>query len=168
MVLILAALGCVARHEPVRADTPTPIDVVPVLAGVDDPAVTDAPERLDEALVQTLSAHNLQPTLVPADRWTQAFVTTRDTPRRVEHLAPKGNLLLVETEAAYFSQLNGRYRWTVDVTLTLVPAGLSDTFEVPVFLEFQHEREEQALAAATPVIARHVGDLVDDWLAGAP
>ena len=74
--------------------------------------------------------------------------------------------LLVESEVAYYSLLSGRYRWTVDVTLTLVPAGLTDHFEVPVFLEFQHEREAEALAAATPVITRHVDDLIDDWLSG--
>lgn len=166
MVLTLWLLGCVARHAPVQASSPTPIEVAPVLAGVEDAAVADAPDRLDDALLVTLAAHNLTPSLVAPDRYVDAFATRRDTARRLEHLAPAGNLLLVETEAAYYSILSGRYRWTVEVTLTLAPAGLTEQFEVPVFLEFQHQREADALAAATPVIARHVGDLVDAWLAG--
>lgn len=164
MVLIL--LGCVARHAPVQS-TGEAIDVVPVLASVEDAKIADAPERLDAAMLGALKAHNLAPSLVSPDRYVTTFQKSRDTARRLDALALPGNVLLVETEVAYYSLLSGRYRWTVDVTLTLSPAGLTDTFEVPVFLEFQHEREAEALAAATPVITRHVDDLVDDWLSGA-
>lgn len=166
MVLILSLLGCLGGHAPVRAVAPTPIDVVPVLGNLESAAVADAPERFDEALLDALASRNLQPTLLAPERYVEAFATRRDTTRRLEVVAGPDALLLVETDAAFYSQISGRYRWTVSVTLTLAPAGLTETFEVPVFLQFHHEREAEALAAATPVIVRRAGDLVDGWLAG--
>lgn len=167
MVLTLwLALGCIARHEPIRAASPEPISVVPVLARLDSASIADAPERLDAALLAALTERNLQPTLVAPERYVDTFASRRDTSRRLEALDLGGPVLLVETEAAYYSLISGRYRWTVGVRLTLAPDGLTQTFDVPVFLQFQHEREADALAAATPVIARRVGELVDAWIAG--
>lgn len=165
MVLGLLLTSCIPRHPPVRAETALPIDVVTVLQPVDHPAVSAAPPDVIAALDAVLTARNLVPSLVPAERFIGAFSTRRDTARRLEHLAPTQLLLLTETEVAFYSQLSGRYRWTVSVHVTLAPTTLDDTFQVPVFLDHYRQREPEALSAAAPVIARHVGQLIDQYLA---
>lgn len=160
MVLIL--LSCLARHEPVRAESPAPLDLVLASATVVDPAVVAGTPTLAEALHDVVNERNLVPTDVSAD--LAKFATTRDTRRRIELLAPARATLLVETETAYYSELSGRFRWTVHTTLSLEPAGLSDSFDVPVFLQFAHEKEAEAVSAAAPTIARRAGELLDGWL----
>jgi hypothetical protein len=99
------------------------------------------------------------------EQYHAAFQGTRDTRRRVELLHPTRPTLLVETETSFYSELSGRYRWNVHVVASIEPAGVSESFDVPVFLQFAHEREAEAVSAAAPVIARRVGELVDGWLA---
>jgi hypothetical protein len=61
----------------------------------------------------------------------------------------------------------GRYRWTVDVTLSL--GGLGDAasheFAVPVALVYDHQREVAAADAAAPAIARELRRALDEALA---
>jgi hypothetical protein len=127
--------------------------------------VSNAPTGLYDTVDDALKERNLVPSPLAPDRFVDAFAARRDTSRRLEYLAPDHLTLLTETEVAFYSQLSGRYRWTVTVHLTLAPSQLSDTFEVPVFLDYSHEREPAALEAAAPVIARHVGQLMDAYLA---
>lgn len=162
MVLILAA--CALHHEPVRASSPQPLDVVVALSTVVDPAVTGPSASLQAALAGAMDVRNVSPTWVSDDKYVSLFQSTRDTRRRTALLGSTQALLLVETETAYYSELSGRFRWTVHTTLTLEPAGLTDTFDVPVFLQFAHEKEPEAVEAAAPTIARHVGELLDGWL----
>jgi hypothetical protein len=80
-----------------------------------------------------------------------------------------GLVVLVESTARYSSQMNGRYRWTVEVDARVARAEAPDDveraeFTVPVHLLYAHEREAEALAEAAPSIARRVGQLVDGWL----
>lgn len=163
--MVLMLLACIAKHGPERAAEPTPIDVVPVLSSVADSKVTGATDPLSKALGDVLAARNLQPTMMSTDSYLAAFAGTRDTRRRIELLHVSRPMLLVETETAFYSELSGRYRWIVKATVSLEPAGLTESFEVPVFLQFQHEREPEAVSAAAPVIARRAGELVDGWLA---
>lgn len=163
--MVLMLLACIAKHEPQRAAEPTPIDVAPVLSSVADARVTGATDPLSKALGDALVARNLQPNMLPTEQYLAAFQGTRDTRHRVELLHVSRPTLLVETETSFYSELSGRYRWLVKATLTLEPAGLTETFEVPVFLQFQHEREPEAVSAASLVIARRAGELVDGWLA---
>jgi hypothetical protein len=80
-------------------------------------------------------------------------------------------VLLVETEARWYSQIAGRFRWTVSVDLSLGEVGAPEEsvhqhFEVPVALLFDHQREADAINEATSVIQRRLGELMDLWLQG--
>ncbi|MCB9766526.1 MAG: hypothetical protein H6739_42520, partial [Alphaproteobacteria bacterium] len=80
-------------------------------------------------------------------------------------------LVLVETQVEFYSQMNGRFRWTVSVDLSVAPRDdlaqtVSASFTVPVFLQFHHEQEPEALAQAAPVIERQLGYLLDEVLSG--
>ena len=46
--------------------------------------------------------------------------------------------------------------------------GVVEVFEVPVFLQFEHESEADAVAAAEPVIRRHLTGLLRQHLGAEP
>ncbi len=173
--MLWLVLGCLARQDVVKATTPLPTVVAPVMGYLDRRTVEAAPDGLIEALVGELELRGLPPTVVGADRWAESFEAKRNTTHRLEMLGDAvggSNLvLLVETHATYFSQMNGRYRWTVEVVATVAPANatdgaLSSSFAVPVFLDFYHQRETEAVGAAAAVVARNVGALLDEYLGG--
>ncbi|MFT4976799.1 MAG: hypothetical protein ACI8S6_002704, partial [Myxococcota bacterium] len=96
-----------------------------------------------------------------------SFATKRSTTNRLTTLGGDELILLVEAEAEYVSQLNGRMRWAVDVRLALDPPDdepIINTFSVTVFLLFMHQDAEDAILDAAPIIERHVGYMLDDYL----
>lgn len=75
----------------------------------------------------------------------------------------------IAAQARWYAQLAGRYRWTVEtqvrLTRTETDEVISETsFEVPVFLLYDHQREDAAFEQALPVIERQLGDLLDRWI----
>ena len=75
----------------------------------------------------------------------------------------------VEASTRWYSQLGGRYRWTVETVVRIVRTDdqelLSESmFEVPVFLLYDHEREDAALRQAMPVVERQFGEVLDRWI----
>lgn len=167
---LLLVMGCVKAGPVQRAAEPVSVGTVVVLASVDDPAVQLGPERVTERLQRELTARNLLPVALTPD--LEAFTSARTTSRRLELLEEEHDvplLLLVESTARFSSQINGRYRWTVDVTTTLSPAdhpeeALQEAFTVPVALVYYHEREAEALAEAAAPVAAQVGRLLDTWI----
>jgi len=171
----LALTGCLARHAPVQARHPASVAVAASLGVLDDPAVQPVPAELSEAIGSLLAARNLAAQPVDPGAYLEPFAARRTTQHRLAVLAGQGGgaelLLLVETTVAYYSPMNGRYRWTVDVDATITPRddlsqAFTAHFQVPVFLDHFHEQEEAALRAATPVIERRVGGVLDAWLGG--
>jgi hypothetical protein len=78
-------------------------------------------------------------------------------------------ILLIQTRTEYFSQLSGRYRWTVYAELSLAnPDDLSRSIhrsvEIPVFMQFHHEQDSAVLEEASPTLARELGDMLEAWL----
>jgi hypothetical protein len=148
---------------------------VTAAGNVDSRQVVAAPGALSQSIVETLEARNLPVSLLPAELYVDAFSTQRTTAHRLRHLAELPStpelLVLLEATPRFDSQLNGRYRWVVDITLSVAPAQDLDRaqverFDVPVFLGFHHQRESEALAAAAPVVQRHLGRLLDGYLGG--
>lgn len=157
MVLILVLVGCLQRPT-AHAATPTTVDVAPLLA-TDDGAL-DAPEGLDRALFAALAARGLSPRLVPPDRYLSTFAASRDDARHLTFPDGTDLALLVEAEPRYVAYVAGRFRWVVDVRLTVGPSGERVALEVPVFLRDPHLGPADALEAAAPAIAARAGALV--------
>ena len=69
--------------------------------------------------------------------------------------------LTLRTQTEFFAQIAGRYRWTVRARATLEGSGrrIENTWEIPVFLVYDHEREADAVLAAVPSIQRHLDTL---------
>lgn len=177
LLLVALAIACVPRAPIPQAPTKLPVAVVAVLGSVEDRAVQAAPAGLIERLNQSVTARNLSPVSVESRQLLAPFAERRATPQRLSLLAELSPdaalLLLVEAEARFYSQLEGRYRWTVAVHTSVAPrgqleSGVSSDVEVPVFLQFHHEREAEALSAAAPVIQRQVEALLDATVGGLP
>ena len=143
-VVLLA--GCIKRAEPVMAPDPTPVTAVFLFDQEQEPEVLDAPDSLVRAATSLLQGHNLVAEPLDRGEWAESFSTLRSTRQRMMHLFDTGDsdvVLLVETRARFGSLIEGRYRWTVPVQLTLARRGSEDfpvqaSMEVPVFMRFAH------------------------------
>jgi fructose-specific component phosphotransferase system IIB-like protein len=173
--LFLLLSGCLSKHQPVQAPRSTTVAVASALAVLDSTEVQAVPDALAEGIAQLCSERNLQPTALAPAAYTGEFASKRTSQHRLEHVAAQAGgaelLLLVETTVAYYSQMNGRYRWTVEVDATISPAddlsqAFAARFSVPVFLEHYHEKEAAALEAAAPLLERRLGALLDAYLGG--
>ena len=174
MVLMLL-FACLPKQAPVQSISALPTDLVAVANLLESREVRDGPAALYGALEGLLQQRNLVPQRVEPAAWSAEFTNRRSPGQRVLFLAERSTtervVLLVDTTASFYSQMSGRYRWTVAVEAQVRAAPtdknpLSVTFEVPVFLDFDHEREDAAIAAAVPVIQHRLASLLDEWLGG--
>lgn len=173
--LLFATLaGCMPKAAVVQAPAPLDVAIVAALEPLDAAEVLPVPADVGAALEALVTARNLRPQALEQQAWEGAFTKGRTTRFRVAHAALASDadlVLVVEAFARYGSQLGGRYRWTVQVTASLAEVArpeeaVTRSFEVPVFLQHHHEREAEAVQAATGVIERQVGLLLDQVLGG--
>lgn len=172
LALALAGSACIKRAPVVKAAEPTPVVLATALSNVEERGVVAAPDEVVTALTDELRTRDLLVEPLAAGTYIEAFGQTRNSGHRFALVGAQSGgeaVLLVESEARFSSQINGRYRWTVAVTATMGTAGselapLEDSFDVPVHLVRYNEREAEALIEAAPVIARRVGQLASDWI----
>jgi hypothetical protein len=158
----LLVSACIKPAGPVQAPSPLPLRIVSVVSSYADDSVTPGGKVLTEELVAEVASHALQPAPVTE---LGPVVAARSTEARLAALG-QAPVLLVETAPRFSSQMAGRYRWTVDVVVSL--AGVEPAehreFSVPVALVYDHERELAAADAAAPAIARQVRAVLDHSL----
>tara|TARA_R110002073_G_scaffold336372_1_gene532641 strand:- start:69919 stop:72168 length:2250 start_codon:yes stop_codon:yes gene_type:complete len=173
LVLALLSVGCLKAKPTQRLQKETPIAVA--IVHDKGSALGAVPGALQSRVQEILAERNLLQVAIAQASFESEFLKKRATRDRFESVAQlSGNAqitLLVETRAQYYSQLNGRYRWTVYVKLSLAKAGAvipdSETsFTVPVLLSYDHQREKEALAYAANTIANKLGKEVDTFIAG--
>ncbi len=162
---LLLLVGCIPKVPPVVLDTVQPVTVALVFDQEDASEVLPVPEALSASIVELLEARNLAPELVTD---LSAFERRRATGQRMEWLAERsdGLVLLVETRATYYSQIEGQFRWTVSAQATIGEGEypLDDRMQIPVFLRFGNEKEPEAVEQASGVLLRKLGRLVDTAL----
>ena len=174
LLLVALLAGCPAPEtRVVRLPQAEPMVVAYVLENESSPELVSVPARFTGSVAEELARRNLTPQVVPEEQFAAEFATRRTTRDRLEWTTGKASsrfVLLVEAKAAYFAQVEGRFRWTVSVRASISSKEggepLQSDFEVPIVLEFHHEREREALDAAGPVIAPRVGALLDRFLGG--
>ena len=167
MVLILALMGCAAKNAVVKSPERMAVSLAAARNNLDDRQVLPVPDPLLVRIVEQLTQRNLTPQVVPVADLSDQRLTSPRLSVLSEQGAPL--VLLVETEAEYTAQMEGRLRWSVQVSLSLDPADGEPTtseFSVPVFLQYQHQDADDALEGAAPIIERHVGFLLDEYLSG--
>ncbi|MHB8877625.1 MAG: hypothetical protein ACYC8T_28370 [Myxococcaceae bacterium] len=170
-VLALCLGGCLPRLAVRRLDKQTPVAVAYVLDPDHGAGVRAVPEALKARLAEVLAARNLQVREVPFASLAAGFDAARDSRLRTQQVAAAAGdapyVLLVETRAAFFSQISGRYRWTVYARVTASRPHadpVSDELSLPAMLDFDHERAPEALTVTAPVIAERAGALFDSFL----
>lgn len=172
MVLVLLLLGCLKAPAPVQTGNARQLVVANVLDSTTELVARDTPSGFDGAVLGAAGRRKLVTLLVEGGSAFDTFTAVRDTSRRITALKGESRdtpLLLVETAPVFFSELNGQYRWTVAVHVSLVAVDgtFSEArFDVPVFLQYHHQREAEAVEAASPVVERRVGEVIDTWLSG--
>ena len=174
LLVFLACGGCVAPSPVVRLPAPASVEVAYLL---DDPA-RRVTQRLEPGTAQLfdqiLAERNLRPHRVEASDTFELLTSARSTDRRLRALreaaGPSDFVLLVEAQAVFYSQINGRYRWTVSAKLSMAGPGQSapqiDELETPALLLFDHEREQRAVQDVAAVLSRRLAYLVDGYLHG--
>jgi hypothetical protein len=168
MFLVLVCTACLPRIPRQRLEARAKIAVAYIV----DPGYAGTPftppDALKKAIAAELDDHNLEVVELPL----QTVSSQKLTDPRFEALKKASDapyFLLVEQRVHFFSQIDGRYRWEVATTLTAATADgskASDPFEIPVVLMYDHEKENEAIAAATGDVAKRAGVLLDGVLAG--
>ena len=133
-----------------------------------------APVSLGDAVMDALAQEGLTLQLVTLAGREAALGNARTDADRLGAIAGDGGwVVMVEARARFFSQLEGRWRWVVEVRVCLGPAdsldrAVFDTFEVPVFLRHEHQGPESAIDAAAPLIGPKVARLLRQQLGAEP
>ncbi len=173
MVLISWLLACAPKGPPVAAANPTPVDLVLVAEDQGDSAPRDVPPTAATRIGQLAADRNLLPRPITASVWSEAFASRETVEQRLAFAGAQPGAssatVLVTVEPGYFGIVSGRYRWTVDVDVALhaPDADAARHFQVPVLLTWDHEREDAAINAALPLIAREIELQLDRWLGTA-
>lgn len=168
LLLMVLLAGCVPKVAQQKAASLTPVALGWALEADHSAKPLAAPEQLKDRVGQALAERNLSVNDVGS------LEGSRLTAHRLEALRqadPSGWVLLIEARTSFFSQLEGRYRWSVAVKLTASSKPgeqIEDTFTVPALMQFEHEREPQVLAAVARDIAQRAGTLLDGLLIGSP
>jgi len=172
--VVLALAGCL-EHTRNTVPEKEKVHVVVVNENSADSTLIASPPALVRELTTELAGQGLAATLVDDAVFIEAFRTRRSTQGRLRFLADKlgaggdGLVLLVETRSAFYSLLEGRFRWVVNTKasftrLAHVDAPVSATFEAPAILNFPHQGTADALRYVSGPIAREVRSLAARYL----
>lgn len=166
----VAVAGCQKRVPPQRLPESAPIATVLVLDPESRGAVEEGPKALEERLAEALTSRNLKLERAPL----AALGGQTISGERVKALARATSApyrLLVETRAVFFSQLDGRYRWTVGVRLSGARASdgaaVVEEFNLPAVMPYDHQKGQAAVEDVADELARRAA-LALDALIAAP
>jgi glycosidase len=171
----LFACACVSSSAPVVAPPGSRVALAFVVDDPDHREIADAPPALHREIGELFESRRIAVDDVAFERLRDAFRSRRRTEHRLEALAAasssSGVVCLVELMPRFFSQLAGRYRWTVQVRAAIAERGqlgdaIIEDYELPVFLEYTHENETDALERVAPALERSLRSLLDDFIGG--
>jgi len=174
-LIALAVAACAPKTPPVKAPAPMDVAVVSLVAPASGDAVLPAPDALSRRVAAQLSARDLSARPLAPEAFAAELGARRGSARRLTWLVEQAGgapvVLLIETAAFPYSQIEGRNRWAVNVTITVARADSPEDvavaeLTVPVILQFLHEREARAVEEAATVIERRLARLLDEFLAG--
>ena len=171
LLLTLLLASCAPHAAPTASSTAPTVGLATALESDDHVATTQLPPRAQQALTDALAGHDLR--AVPLDALPEGFASAPSTTTRLALAAadaPQDFLLLVEAHPSFYAQVAGRFRWTIDTKITLAKTGDLDnahtvSWSVPVFLQFSHQREAEALSEAAPMLRRRLSAELDAWTA---
>ena len=167
MVLIwtlLTQVACIKNPPPLTFSDTKDVSFAAILDDSDSSEYSTIPEEIILELGEHIERHNVRFEILPSNFTLQ----TKQTDQRLQNFSQRP-LILFESTVTYQTQLQGRFRWEVAVKMTLIDADgnmLHRIFTTPVFHQFHHEREIEALYAALPTIKRQLEGLIEDYIRG--
>ena len=173
--LVALAVACAPKPSGVQQVAgPATAAVVTLLSPFDAESITALPQRVNDRIDGLLQDRKFSVARVPVGEASAALTARQTTEQRLRWLADQDQgefVVLVESTAVYNTQIEGRFRWSVEVVSTIADAdelssASSRRFTVPVHLQFVHEKDEAAVRAAGVVIERQISRQVDQWLRG--
>ncbi|MFO0746063.1 MAG: hypothetical protein U1F43_10365 [Myxococcota bacterium] len=174
LAVALAGSACIGARAPERLAQPTAIAAYVWLEGADGQP-SDVPSAVGARIEGALRERNLVPQTLGdaalAARVASLPTTAARLAARAAAAPDAPYVLLVEARAAFFSQLSGRYRWDVDARSTLAARddlehAQASTVGVAAVLQYDHEREPDALAFVGQQLVGDLTTLVDRFFAG--
>jgi len=179
ILLALTAASCIEHAKSTPSDRPN-VRVVIINENNADGALVASPPSLTRELETELAAQGLEAVWVDDTSFADAFRARRSTQGRLRFLGEKlgpasgdALVLLVETRSAFYSLLEGRFRWVVNVKASFVRIGSADapvtaSFDTPAILNFPHQGAADALRYVAGPIAREIRSLAARYLDERP
>ena len=165
MVLISLLWACAISKPVLKSPKPHDLHMLASLDQLDTASSTELPKSLVRSISKRVEARGIT---VQTLNLNEKYSAQRNSIQRAK-MYQERPLLVIEAQAQFYSQLEGRFRWTVDVLLNLYTADgavYSRNASIPVFHQFHHQRETESLEAAQDQINRYVDRLLDDYLRG--
>ncbi len=168
LILGLLLAGCGASRAPLP-EVSTTQDGVMVAVGVESSGERVAlPPELTQVLAERVAIRGVQVQVLAVESGLEALGDRPTATGQLSHLATTaasgGWAVLVDLQASAFSNMQGRFRWVVSghvgATSGHPDHSLVETVDIPVFLRFAHEGEEEALVAAIPMLERQLDALL--------
>ena len=154
MVLITLLTACLKSPAIVESPNAQQWPAWMILEMAEDEAV---PTSVSDRLTAVAKEHNI----------TLQLQTTPSDFEFAKHVgAVQGPVLILESNAEFYAQVNGRFRWEVDVKIDIFDGTehISEQLTIPVFHQFHHERQAEALEAALPTLERKLHTLLNKQL----
>lgn len=135
-------------------------------------------EAIDDGVAaglnSVLTSRNLKVNQVAFQSVHQQLEAIRDTDRRIQAIKSQASnaqiILLAEISTEFYSPLSGRYRWDVNVNLTVYDMVTNDTLSskvsMPAVLMYAHENGDDAIQSVEGDIQRQIASLVDKFMKG--
>jgi hypothetical protein len=169
--LLVLSAGCARRVPQQRLPERTDILAVLVVDPESRGAPEEAPDAVRERLAESLEARNLAVQRGPISALGGQIISGERV-KALNRAAQAPYRLLVETRAVFFSQLDGRYRWTVGVRVSATRAAdgaaVTEEFNLPAVMQFDHQKGSAAVEAVADEIARRTALALDGLIAAPP
>lgn len=162
-------MGCMTPSQTVRLNQPASVKVAYIVQYPDRPDIGTMPQSTADRVSSELGRRNLSAQIVPHTGFQKTFETRRTTAQRLSDIHAEGTYtMLIESEVRFYSFLSGKYRWNIAGRVTLVaPNGeqVGQPLELAAFLDFDHQKEEDAIRYTEVAIAERAGQVADRLLA---
>ena len=154
MVLIYFLMACLKSPAIIESTTVEQWPTWMVLEMENDQAF---PITVAERLINVAKQHNI--------RLESQDIPTEFEAFKITHTAT-APLLIVESRAEFYAQVNGRFRWEVHMNILIYDGQThhEEHFTIPVFHQFHHQRQQEALEAALPSLERKLHAMLNEYL----
>jgi glycosidase len=172
-LLLLAVTGCLTHTPIARLPHAVPIAVAYVYDPESDRTPRAVPDDVKARVADALARRNLEVQEIPLEKFATKLTSVRDSQQRYREVAQLSDaplVMLVELRVLYDGEMTEWYHWRVLGHLTMgrkdKPAEPSSrNYEDAAVLNYDHEREPQAMSLVAPSLAKTASELVDEVLA---